>query len=342
MKRRLLTYIVCPKCSGELVCAAESQQGEDIITGQLTCEQCGKTYPIVRGIPRMLLESPSEVKKRTADNFGWEWQHFKALAQDLNTTQAQFLDWVWPLTADYFRGKIVVDAGCGMGRWPMVVSQFGAQEVLAFDLSNSVEAACDNLAAYPNVHILQADIYNLPFRCGPQAQIDCIYSIGVLHHLPDPAGGFQALTQFLRPGGGIFGWVYGLENNEWIVKYINPLRHHITSRLPAAVLYWLCFLLTLTLHPILKLLYKKSASHNWRRRLPYYSYLSWLEQFAFAHTHHVIHDHLTAPLAEYIPHDEYQRWFTDAGLVHVWLHERNANSWRGYGEKPVIIAPVHQ
>jgi hypothetical protein len=98
----------------------------------------------------------------------------------------------------------------------------------------------------------------------------------------------------------------------------------------------------LTLHPILKLLYKKSASHNWRRRLPYYSYLSWLEQFAFAHTHHVIHDHLTAPLAEYIPHDEYQRWFTDAGLVHVWLHERNANSWRGYGEKPVIIAPVHQ
>jgi uncharacterized protein YbaR (Trm112 family) len=164
MKPRLLMYLVCPKCSGELVCAAESQQGEDIITGQLTCEQCGKIYPVVRGIPRMLLESPPEVKKRTADNFGWEWQRFKALAHDLNTTQAQFLDWVWPLTADYFRGKIVVDAGCGMGRWPMVVSKLGAQEVLAFDLSNSVEAACDNLAAYPNVHIIQADIYHLPFR----------------------------------------------------------------------------------------------------------------------------------------------------------------------------------
>src|SRR5262245_22756492 len=117
MKRRLLTYLVCPQCSGELVCAADCQQDKDIVTGQLTCEQCGKIYPIVRGIPRMLLESPPDVKKRTADNFGWEWQRFKALAQDLKTTQAQFLNWVWPLTADYFRGKIVADAGCGMGSW---------------------------------------------------------------------------------------------------------------------------------------------------------------------------------------------------------------------------------
>ena len=86
---------------------------------------------------------------------------------------------------------------------------------------------------------------------------------------------------------------------------------------------------------MLKLFYQKPAAADWRRRLPYYPYLSWLAQFDFAHTHVVVHDHLTAPLAEYISRDEYQRWFEEAGLINVWLNARNANSWRGYGEKPV-------
>ena len=340
MKERLLDYLVCPACRGKMTCIADEtsestyQRLVDIITGKLACK-CGNVYPIVRGIPRMTIGVSSKIKEHTSKNFGWEWCCFKSLAHDLPNSRTQFLEWVKPLHPEYFKGKIVVDAGCGMGRWSMVVSELGAKEVLAFDLSDSVEAARENLISYPNVHVIQADIYSLPFRRDQQAQVDSIYSIGVLHHLPDPEDGFQCLARLLRAGGGIFSWVYGRENNEWIVRYINPIRKHVTARLPSVVLYWLSFALACLLQPVLKVAYKNNRYYR-TERLPYYPYLSWLAKYGFKHTHHVIHDHLTAPLAEYVTRDDYQRWFSNAGLVNVILIQRNANSWSGYGEKPFI------
>ncbi len=340
MKRRLLDFLVCPWCQVPFTCQSTREQGDDIVEGQISCEKCSRTFPIVRSIPRMLPPTLLQGNDATAKAFGWEWQHFRKLhPRDEELGKEQFLEWVKPLQPQFFAGKVVLDGGCGMGRFARAASQLGAREVIAVDVSAAVEAARENCQGLENVHIIQADIYHLPLRtqhtCG-QGDVDFAFSIGVLHHLPDPEAGFRALAGHLRKNGSLFAWVYGYENNRWLVRFVNPVRKHVTSRLPRPMLMALAWGITLFLQPVLKLLYGWLGSEKgirWiRRLLPYRSYLSWLAQYGFRHTHSVVFDHLVAPTAFYIKHDDFARWFADAGFQNVAITPRNDNSWRGWGE----------
>lgn len=336
MKRELLEYLVCPGCQVCLEARATVESGDEIETGSLHCSGCGVDYPITGGIPRFVITG----RPLTGDNvktvkaFGWEWQTFSEL-HDLETYQAQFLDWVWPIPPDFFQGKVVLDAGCGMGRFSLASSSFGARLVLAIDASDAVEAARHNAAAYANIHVVQADLHHLPLRYGPQAPADFIFSIGVLHHLDHPQAGFNALVRHLQADGTIFAWVYGRENNGWLVNGVNPVRTMLTSRLPRRALYALSWLITLGLHAVVKLVYRPANAPGapaWLRRLlPYNDYLAWLGQFQFHHNHHVVFDHLVAPVAFYLRREEFEAWFHEAGLDLINLSWRNQNSWRGHG-----------
>lgn len=337
MQLKLIDYLACPQCYNNVVLmnsiADTHDNNSEIMSGDLVCNNCKINYPIIRGIPRFILENTLKSKNRTAAAFGWEWQKFSHLHSIENYTE-QFLDWIEPIRSDFFMNKIVLDAGCGMGRFAQVAGLFKAKEVLAIDLSDAVEPAYFNTRHLDNVHVIQADIYNLPLA---KQRIDFIYSIGVLHHLPNPEAGFHSLIQHIKPKGAIFAWVYGYENNGWIIWFINPLRKLIFSRLPKLFLYWLAWLFTLGLHPIIKLLYSSVRKPNGEIAnsvLPYSAYLSWLAQYSFLHTHHVVFDHLVAPTAFYIKQNEFALWFAQARLENVIISWRNKNSWRGFGTIP--------
>lgn len=343
MKLRVLEYLVCPACQGDLHCHSAVERDGEIEEGTLECQSCYLSYPIRRGIPRMLSGTLEPDKERTADAFGWEWQEFNELHNDWSTYEAQFLDWIAPLDRGFFRDKVVLDAGCGMGRFAASAGRFGAKDVLAIDLSDAVESARRTTRGMDNVHVIQADIYRLPFR----QPFDFAFSIGVLHHLPDPEGGFRALVRHTKDGGNVFGWVYGRENNGWIVYGANPLREYVFSRLPRKVLYGLSLGITAAMQPVLKTVFAPlpdGSPQPCGARLPYNGYLSWLAQYGFRHNHHVIFDHMVAPTAFYLRREEFEAWFRRAGLEDVQLSWRNENSWRGLGRKPVIarqLEPVH-
>jgi SAM-dependent methyltransferase len=108
------------------------------------------------------------------------------------------------LKREELRGKRVLDAGCGTGRFAAVAAEAGA-DVVACDLSLAVEACQKNLGDRPNVQVLQADIFRLPFA--PES-FDVIYSLGVLHHTPDTRKAFLCLPPLLKPGGKLCVWVY--------------------------------------------------------------------------------------------------------------------------------------
>ncbi|MCX6023797.1 MAG: methyltransferase domain-containing protein [Chloroflexi bacterium] len=341
MNPRVLDYLVCPRCHGDLTCQPTVEFGGEIEEGLLECQGCGLSYPVRRGIPRMMTGTLAHDKERTADAFGWEWQEFNELHDDEVTYESQFLDWIAPLDRDFFRGKVVLDAGCGMGRFSASAGRFGAKDVLAIDLSDAVESARRTTRGMPNVHVIQADIYQLPFK----RPFDFAFSIGVLHHLPDPEGGFRALVRHTKDGGQVFGWVYGRENNGWIVYMANPLRELVFSRLPRKALYGISLGLTAAMQPVLKTLYAPAAdgSHNaCAGALPYQGYLRWLAQYGFRHNHHVVFDHMVAPTAFYLRREEFEDWFKRAGLEDVQLSWRNENSWRGLGRlKAPVAEPAH-
>ena len=190
------------------------------------CSHCGAAFPIRAGVARFVTD------EAYSDSFGFEWNIFARTQLDSargdSVSQDTFvMKTGWSLES--LRGKVVLDAGCGMGRFAEVCADAGA-EVYAVDLSRAVDAAARNLAGRPNVHIFQADVMHLP--C-PEASFDLIYSIGVLHHMPDTRAAFLRLVPFLKLGGHIAIWVYSRRLKMLVGSEVLRL---VTPRLPR---HWL-------------------------------------------------------------------------------------------------------
>lgn len=326
MKERLLGYLACPHCSGDLSLEVTARSSHDIMDGSLACAGCHHVFAITRGIPRFATDV-ADVEQRTAAAFGYEWTRYAELAERY---RKQFMDWLRPVTPHFFRGKAVLEGGCGKGRHTALAAEFGAKDVVALDLSEAVEAAFANTRHLDNVHIVQADLTNPPVR----QHFDYAFSIGVLHHLPDPEKGFRALVSRLRPGGAISAWVYGREGNGWIVHGVTPVREHVTSHMPHGLLDALSGALTLPLWAGTKLVYGPTGGKLFGVKLPYGEYLSYIAPFPFREQRSIVFDHLVAPVAFYIRRAEFEDWFERAGLQDVQIEHHNGNSWRGFGRVP--------
>ncbi len=331
MKPSLLPYLACPDCGADLTLERRELDGEEVIEGTLRCGGCRRLFEIRHGVPRFAPTVEEEEKARTAEAFGWEWNRFSELAARY---RRQFLDWIRPVDPAFFRGKSVLEGGCGKGRHTALAAQFGARAVIGLDLSDAVEPAWQNTRQYPNAHIVQGDILRPPVK----RAFDYAFSVGVLHHLPDPEEGFRALVSRICPGGHISAWVYGREGNGWIVHLVNPLREKVTSRLPFRVLDALAAVVTVPVWGATKLVYGPTGGHLGRHVLPYGPYLAYIADFPYGEQRHIVFDHLVAPVAFYIRRDEFAGWFDRAGLEEVIIEQHNANSWRGFARVPAEIA----
>ena len=329
LKQTLLLLIVCPTCYKSLEAQVDRSEGAEIIEGTLSCVGCGSTFPITRGIPRILAHALSDDTKATADAFTYEWTHYSKLT---DADKKEFLGWISPLTPADFEDRVVLDAGCGKGRHIFLASQYHARAVVGIDLSNAVEAAYRNTRNLPNVHVVQADILNLPFA----RPFDLAYSIGVLHHLPVPKEGFRRLAEHIKPGGRISIWVYGKEGNLWIEKLVNPVRKNVTSRLPRLVTRFISLFPATVLYAALKSLYHPAKSSPWLKRLlPYSDYLCYISDYSYAENFWNVFDQLVAPTAFYHSQEEVVDWFASAKISGVAISRHNNNSWRGTGLLPL-------
>lgn len=327
MKEKLVEYLVCPACEGALDLSVTHREDREIMEGALGCTACSASFPIASGVPRFAnLEEVESDKRATAAGFGWQWQHF---TQEDERYAEQFLGWIAPVTQDFFRDKVVLEGGCGKGRHTQLAARWGAREVIGIDLSAAVETAFAATRSLDNAHIIQADIYHLPLA----RKFDYAFSIGVLHHLPDPRGGFLSLASKVKPGGHLTAWIYGAENNEWITRFVNPVREKITSRIDQRALLQVSKLPAACLYLATKLVYgplNKSGS-SLAKHLFYNDYLNSISTFGWREQHTIVFDHLVAPTAFYISRADFETWWRDLGASDVVITWHNKNSWRGTG-----------
>lgn len=332
MKRTLLEYLACPSCQGEIkLKSITTEEGIEVLAGELDCVSCAATFPIVRGVPRFAeLEEIEADKQATAGSFGWSWQQF---AQDDEKYGQQLLDWIAPVRAEFFTGKIVLEGGCGKGRHTRRIAGWGARDIVAVDLSEAVEVAFAATRGIENAHVIQADIFRLPLR----RVFDYAFSVGVLHHLPNPREGFKSLVSRIRPGGQMSAWIYGAENNEWIVRFVNPVRN-VTSRMSRRLLYHAAKLPAAAMYLATKLIYRplnrSSAGAKLARHLFYNDYLNYISRFNWREQHSIVFDHLVAPTAFYISREEFAEWWRDIDAQDLVIGWHNQNSWRGFGRLP--------
>jgi SAM-dependent methyltransferase len=333
MKERLLRYLVCPSCHGSLSVSVTKSERNEIIEGEFLCALCVRVFPISGGIPRFAnLETVESDKQATAAGFGWQWTHF---TQEDTRYAEQFLGWIQPVTPDFFRDKVVLEGGCGKGRHTQLAASWGARDVVGIDLSAGVETAFAATRDMSNVHILQADIYNLPLG----RSFDYAFSVGVLHHLPQPKEGFVSLASKVKPGGHISGWVYGSENNEWITRWVNPVREKLTSKMDRRVLLQLSKIPAVSVYLATKLIYgplnRSRAGVSVANHLFYNDYFKAIAPFGWREQHTIVFDHLVAPTAFYLSRGEFETWWRDIHAKEVAIAWHNKNSWCGFGRIPL-------
>ena len=330
MKRRLLEDLLCPLSSEPLQLANGDADG-DVENAELLCAGCGRRWEVLHGVPRLVPPDLVEQQRRTAAAFAFEWQHFSEMHPEY---EAQFLDWLHPIGQDFFRGKRVLDAGCGTGRHAYYAAQYGASEVVGLDLSEAVETARRVLSEFENAEVVQGDLLRPPLRIAAEGGgFDLVYSIGVLHHLPDPYDGFRSLLRFVRPGGTIAVWVYGYENNGFVRNVVEPLRS-VSTKVPPPLLRGLAWPLGAAFHGIAKGVYAPLDRTTIGGALPLNEYMASVANLSFRQNYSIVFDQLVAPTAAYIKGPELRRWFEENGLEDVVISHRHGNSWRGQGRVP--------
>ena len=153
MRPRLQQLLACPRCKGDLALRADEATGDDVVTGVLECRPCRIDYPIRAGIPRFVGGGAY------AESFGDEWHRFRTVQLDSANRSRESEDGFklkTGLGADDVRGRVVLDAGVGAGRYAEVMARWGA-EVVGVDLTRAVDAAAENLSQVPTAHLVQAD-----------------------------------------------------------------------------------------------------------------------------------------------------------------------------------------
>jgi SAM-dependent methyltransferase len=194
MQPTLMDWLRCPRTGQRLELHDAVWADGRIESGSLRTADGGASYPIRGFIPRFVPESTY------ADSFGLQWNAFRRTQLDSHSGRAISATRFWKATGwspPQLAGRRVLDVGCGAGRFAEIALDAGA-DVVALDYSTAVDAAYENLRRFPHVHVVQADIYHLPFA--PRT-FGFVYALGVLQHTPDVEAAFAALPPMLAPGG---------------------------------------------------------------------------------------------------------------------------------------------
>lgn len=351
----LWKLLVCPACGDGLTLHLFSGTPAEPEEGLLR-SGCGLWFPVVGGIPRIFVgemrsvyntdfaeflrshglstdaapvDEETRLKLATRESFGYEWTHFHEMLPEWEANANFYFEPLGGPAA--LQGLLCLEGGCGKGRHSYYALRNGAR-LVAVDFSRAVDVARANCKEVPGERMfVQADLMNLPFK---GTHFDLAYSLGVLHHLPDPEAGFGRLVAHVRPGGRVLVYLYhaleGEPVKQAILRAVNVARR-FTIRLPHRVLLPLTTALGYGLYAAVVLPYKAlskvPATRAFAESMPLKSYAPYPvrvivnDQF----------DRFSAPIENRYRKDEVEGWLSRAGLTAP--HVLGGAGWRAVGVK---------
>ena len=194
------------------------------------------------------------VDEKVAKGFGDEWSTFRQGERDLTPEQraAIFAEYfaIFPWDRLPTDGGVGLDAGCGSGRWSMMVAP-RVRHLHALDASeDALATAKENLSPFDNVTFHHASVGDILL---PERSLDFAFSLGVLHHVPDTQAAINSVAARLKPGAPFLIYLYYAFDNRpawfrhlWrasdVIRQVlarcpHPLRF-AASQAIAALIYW--------------------------------------------------------------------------------------------------------
>lgn len=233
-------------------------------------------------------------QQNTSDEWSKQWSIFQ------DNELFLFNDWIRPFSLDDFRGKKVLEGGCGGGQHTCFVAPY-ADTITSVDL-NTVEIARARAAEFENVTFVEGDLAAIEL----DRQFDVVFCIGVIHHTDDPDRTFDNLYRHLRPGGTMIIWTYSAEGNALVRYGVEPVRRMFFRHLPRSVLVRLSELITLCLYPIVHTIYRLPFLSF----LPYFDYFKNFREMSFRRNTLNVFDKLNAPQTKFTTRRKCDEWFS--------------------------------
>ena len=239
--------LVPPSCPAELARALEQMIGDPVRRAEMA--QASRTRSdafdirrceaaLLRRYREVVGAAPTNgkanVDEHTVEGFGYEWTKFDQRSRHdgelRDTFDAYFRIFPWELVDG---DAVGADVGCGSGRWAQFVAPRIGRLICIDPAEGSRSAARALLAGHDNCTILGGSAGSLPLR---DASLDFGYSLGVLHHTPEPLAGLRDAVRVLKPGAPFLVYLYyALDNRprwfRWIWRASDSLRW-VVSRAP--------------------------------------------------------------------------------------------------------------
>jgi SAM-dependent methyltransferase len=307
----------CERCAWQWIVSGELKGGNS-------------SYPIIDGIPRLLPDEPLRQSPgaATQESFGYEWEHFDALLPDYEQEVQNYFHIV---PENKLEDAMILDAGCGMGRWAHYVCRKPIRRLYALDFSRSIDRSARTLANMNVAHCIQADVCRLPFR--PQT-FDFVYSLGVLHHLENPDLGMASLVKSMKENGALLVYLYyALENRPAFYRAIFGVitwARRMTSKLPKPWMHRLAWVIGVCIYlPLARFawLLEKIGLRRAAKNIPLYHYRNATIRFMVGDAF----DRFATPIENRYKRTEIEAWLNRYDLSPV-FSERTPY-WVAYSQR---------
>jgi len=173
----------------------------------------------------------------TIEGFGREWSAFDQSKITKDELQSIFDDYFELIDlAGLPTDAVIMDVGCGSGRWAQFAANYCKILHLVDPSNDALVVARRNLSDVTNCEFHHASTENLPVA---DESCDLVYSLGVLHHIPDTASGIRDCVRKLKPGAPFLVYLYYRFDNRpiWFrgLWQLSNLLRMFLSRLPFVI-----------------------------------------------------------------------------------------------------------
>lgn len=267
----------------------------------------------------------------TVDSFGEEWKAFHGFDEkEIEKLGDEYFDIITPEMMNGYSS--VLEVGCGSGRFLKYLSS-RAGILVGADPSDAIYAADNLLGKKDNVILVKAAANDLPF---PDHSFDFVYSIGVLHHIPDTFKAMQACVDKVKRGGYFFTYLYyNLDNRGFLFRSLfnaSTILRRGVSRLSPKPKRFVCDLLAVGLYmPFIsfsRMLRLFGVKERFRKKIPLFGY----ENKSFYIIRNDSLDRFGTPLEQRFTKSQIREMMERAGLTEI-TFSNNIPYWHAVGKK---------